>query len=1287
MKWLRRLLWAVLALLLLWAAAWLAVPPLVKWQAEQRFSALTGRQVTVGAVAFSPWALRLAISDLAVAAAPGAAAAEPQFKLGGLVVDVDAASLLRLAPVVSSLQIDAPRLRVARTAPGRYDIDDILQRFAAPSDAPAGAPPRFAVYNVELRNGELLFDDQPVNRQHRLSELTLALPFLSSLAADVEVKVEPRVAFKLNGAAYDSGAQVVPFAQRRNGNLKLRIDGLEVEPYLGYLPESLPVRLKRGRVDADVDLDFAAPAGQTPSARLRGKLGAADVVLDERDGTPLLAVGQLALALDDVQPLARKAGLGALSINGLELHLARDAHGVMSLQRLLPEASSPAAATAASAASAASVAAAPQPWEVTLASFDLAGARVLWNDAAVQPASAWALEDLSVSAQQFSLPSAAASPFSLKAALRQQATPATATPATLANLAVEGQATTSAVTANLALSDVVLAAVAPYLNAAAQVRVAGTGGLHGKLEWAAKTDAKPQQILVAVSDLTLDGLKVALPPAAGKAAQGDNILGTQQLQAKDLALDLTTQSVTIGSVKLRRPELEVDRSAAGVWNVTRVAKPEALAESERPLVRAAAEATWQLKLGEFAIDDGRVRFSDAAPAVQKAGDVVQPVRLNADKLGLSVKNVQLRGERLLSTPQVRFSARIADAGVTERDVTAAAGLIDWRGQFGLEPLSAKGRLQVERLPLHAVRAYGVHGLGVRLMHAEAGFKGDVSFRNDPASGLTADLAGDLLLADLRVDEYHPTIDPQPAPGEEQLLRWQSFAVNGLSVALRPGAVPKVIVRDATLSDFFASLVLTEQGNLNLRRVVPPREVAATAAQAPASGAAPASRRVVAAVSAAASSATSAAGALPLALDVGGVRLAGGHVDFSDHFVKPNYSAQLTELNGSLGAFRTGGGEPAVLQLSGRVAGTGRLEIAGKLKPGSVPRELDIAAKATDIELAPLSTYSGKYAGYGIERGKLSVEVHYKIDPDGKLDASHQLILNQLTFGDRVDSPSATKLPVRFVVSLLKDKNGVIDLNLPVSGTIDDPQFSLWPLIWKVIGNLIAKAVAAPFSMFSGGSGPDLSVVPFQPGTPQPTEAGAAAIDKVAKALADRPSLKMTVVGEADPVAEREAYQRASIEQQLQQELRREQLRASGAASAPAAGAPTLAEADRARLVKELYRQTDLPDKPRNMIGMKADIPTAEMEALLRANVKAGPDAMRELALQRGLAVRDTLIAKGLASDRLFLGDPRLHADMVSAAGAPGAASSASAASASNAAASAPHDAAWTPRVSLSLDTK
>jgi outer membrane protein OmpA-like peptidoglycan-associated protein len=458
-------------------------------------------------------------------------------------------------------------------------------------------------------------------------------------------------------------------------------------------------------------------------------------------------------------------------------------------------------------------------------------------------------------------------------------------------------------------------------------------------------------------------------------------------------------------------------------------------------------------------------------------------------------------------------------------------------------------------------------------------------------------------------------------------------------------------------------VITEEGRFNLQ------DVAAAKPSEAASGTTAAPVATVAPVPASAASAPPAADAgLPIDLELGQTTLRNGRIDFSDRFIRPNYSARLTELNGSIGTIRSGTREMATISLRGRAADTALLDISGQLNPMVQPLALDIRARATDLELAPLSPYAGKYAGYAIERGKLSMDVSYKIEADGRLDAKNQVILNQLTFGEKVESPTATKLPVLLAVALLKDRNGVIDLNLPVSGTLNDPQFSVGALIWKVLANLLGKALTAPFSLLAGGGADDLSTVQFSPGTAQITASGRQALAKVAKALTERPSLMMTVTGAADTVSEREEAKRSVLDERLAAEVRRERQRAAPAAaaataagaSAPAAVPPTAAE--RAVALRRLYQQTPLPDRPRNLINQLKDIPPAEMEQRLLAGITVTDDTMRELALQRGLAVRDALIAQGLPSDRLFLAAPRLR---LSGEG----------------------DAAWVPSVNLTLSAR
>jgi hypothetical protein len=379
--------------------------------------------------------------------------------------------------------------------------------------------------------------------------------------------------------------------------------------------------------------------------------------------------------------------------------------------------------------------------------------------------------------------------------------------------------------------------------------------------------------------------------------------------------------------------------------------------------------------------------------------------------------------------------------------------------------------------------------------------------------------------------------------------------------------------------------------------------------------------------------------------IGAISLVNGRVQFSDRFIKPNYSANLSELTGKLGAFSSvaeqGVVQQADLELRGRAEGTASLEILGKLNPLAKPLALDINAKVRDLELPALSPYSIKYAGHGIERGKLSVDVHYVVQPDGQLTATNSIILNQLVFGDEVAGAPAS-LPVKLAVALLADRNGVIDLNLPLSGSLNDPQFRIGPVIFKIIGNLIAKAITSPFSLLAsafGGGGDELSVVHFAPGSAVLTPEARQNLDKVAKALEARNGLKLTVVGSASVEAEREALQKARLQRRVLAEKRRNAV-VDGAA-APDADTGELASmavdpAEYPALLKSLYKRANFP-KPRNALGLLKDLPDAEMEQLLLANLPASDDALQRLAVQRGVVVRDYLAGQKIPLERLFLG--------------------------------------------------
>jgi outer membrane protein OmpA-like peptidoglycan-associated protein len=296
--------------------------------------------------------------------------------------------------------------------------------------------------------------------------------------------------------------------------------------------------------------------------------------------------------------------------------------------------------------------------------------------------------------------------------------------------------------------------------------------------------------------------------------------------------------------------------------------------------------------------------------------------------------------------------------------------------------------------------------------------------------------------------------------------------------------------------------------------------------------------------------------------------------------------------------------------------------------------LDVRGQVRDLELPQLSPYSSKYAGYGIERGKLSAEVNYRIGADGQLQASHQIVLNQLRFGDRSDSEDAPNLPVKLAVALLADRNGVIDLQLPVSGSINDPDFRVGAIVWKMVLNLIGKAILSPFSLLTGAlSGEEqLEQMAFAAGQADVDAATRQKLQTVAQLLIDKPALRLTLVGQADLAAEREAWRSAQLRDMVLAEKRRRLSRDGQSASA----VTEVGREEYPALLQAVYRRSPVP-KPRNVLGLVKDLPPADMEALLLAAITVDESDMRALAQARAQQVREVLLALNVPAEQLFLG--------------------------------------------------
>ncbi len=662
-------------------------------------------------------------------------------------------------------------------------------------------------------------------------------------------------------------------------------------------------------------------------------------------------------------------------------------------------------------------------------------------------------------------------------------------------------------------------------------------------------------------DLTLSQLQLALPAQHARVAW-------QQLKLSGLDLAPLQQRYALAEVALQGLDAAYTLTPAPAAT-TRAVPAAATAP-------AASASTPQWQIGRLSCADCQLQLRDARTNASTPTDIT----LKQTNLSLAPLSSDL------SQPlQLQFAAAMTSSvGATQ---PARPGQIALNGTLHPQPLALQAHVKLDGIDLRVAQPYMAPYVNLTLIGGALGTDGQLTLSRRAAQPgaapqLDLDYQGRLAVADLRTQDSVTGAD---------FVQWKSLGFQDLKVALRRDSEVDADLGRISLDGLQARLILHPDAHLNVADIVKPSAQAEpkslTTPQSATSTSTPARATPVAAASNAPK------------LRWQEVRIDRSSVYFSDYFIKPNYSARLTQLKGSLSALSSSAPQPAQVEIAGALDDGAPLRIAGRFHPLGARLFTDIEASARGIALTRLSTYAERYAGYAIDRGSLSVNLRYKID-QGQLQAENQLFLDQLTFGNEVASADATQLPVRLAVALLKNGRGEIDLRLPVAGTLDDPQFSVGGIVWKLVLNLINRAVTAPFALLMGGESEELAQVEFAPGSAELSPAARERLDTLAQRLQDRPAVKLEATAEADPVSDGAALQPPAPPATA----------ASGtAAPASKAAAPTPAASAPA---------FDLPAALRTLADRRADAVMAYLSArlpaervLINRSVVAGSGAVQD----------------------------------------------------------------------------
>ncbi|UHL63904.1 DUF748 domain-containing protein [Paralcaligenes sp. KSB-10] len=678
-----------------------------------------------------------------------------------------------------------------------------------------------------------------------------------------------------------------------------------------------------------------------------------------------------------------------------------------------------------------------------------------------------------------------------------------------------------------------------------------------------------------------------------------------------------------------------------------------------PVVLQPLSVNAQIQLSDLALAPFAAAIRHVAPLTVRDGRLnlegkvnVANSRIEARDVKLGLRKLEARDETVKPGVNLSIGSLMLEADRLAPDATPTTfalqadgiqkrGTLALKGVLVAQPLSVKTSVNLANFDVASLAPYIASSLNATVRSVLLGARGSAEF--------AAAHSGKPMSVDWRGGAQVHDLDLKDRVNKADFLNWKRLDLSNMHVSM---AGPKLSLGlgDIVLDDFYGNILLNNQAHLNVTDIMVSKGNAAGSITqdtqtrrsdtAKKGQAGPEEPKARAAKKSVARPEPRRTGGEP-DISISSVRLERGRMTFNDHFVRPNYRAELSSIHGTLTAVSSVKPAPAKVSVTGRVYSTAPFSVSGTVQPFSRHLALDIKASAKGVDLPRFTTYSSKYVGYAIQRGKLTVDLQYQIK-NRALQASNKVQLNQLTFGKPSNSPDALKLPVLLAVALLKDSNGNIDIDLPIAGSLDDPQFSVGGIVVRVIMNTLVKVVSSPFKLLAsafGGSQEDLSYIDFAPGSAALDDKAKSSIETLAKALTDRPALKMDIIGHADPKSDETGLRQAWLDDQLR--------KAKGTASrgrTPDPKGVALTDADRAKYLEKVYRDTNIKGKPRNFVGMAKSQPPDQMKAMLLAVAPLGRQALHNLAEARAQAVYEQLqeTAQNLTS-RVFIVAPKLDA--------------------------------------------
>ena len=747
----------------------------------------------------------------------------------------------------------------------------------------------------------------------------------------------------------------------------------------------------------------------------------------------------------------------------------------------------------------------------------------------------------------------------------------------------------------------------------------GTIGLAGDYDFTSA--GNPVGLHVNVQNVTVADL--ALRPRG----KDTNYVELAKIEVQGTQVDLGKRSVQVAKVHVAGGGVRAWRggdNAINLLELTAVPKQEVPAAAASPAAVSAPatgqQPAWVVSIPDIAIDGFKVSAEDRS---------VTP----AFALSLDPINAHVGGYTTAPGAELDVDA---DVGIDR------TGKLKAKGKVSPDSAVASIHTELTGFDLKTLQPYIAQQTSMTLLSGVFGTSLDVERDKDGVLSVKGDT---------NVTKLH-TVDNAL---QKDFIKWNDLKVAGIDYRSKPA---KLRIKSIDAREMYARVIIAANQVLNITEVLRPSSSIATKPSNDASAAppqetpsqeksAPEAKKPPAAAPAKAEPSENS-----MAMSIGTVRFANGSAHFADYSIQPNYAVAIQSLNGSVEGLSSDPASRAKVKLEGKVDRYAPVNIDGTVNLLSASAYTDIKMTFKGVEMSSVTPYSGRFAGYKIDKGKLSADLTYHVE-QRQLKADHHIVIDQLQLGDKVESPEATKLPLKLAVALLKDRNGVIDLGLPVTGSLDDPQFKLGPLIWKVVVNLVTKAATAPFALLGRlfGGGEQMNLIDFKPGSAAIEPDAQGKLASLAKAMKERPQLELDVPIGFSADLDRPVLARRQLQNKLLALQQKGPPARKGAVPGDADPAAVLSDPSVHYLLLAAEYRADLGKDaplPESAIAVEAarkkkgetpayDPAIADLESALLSKVEVTDSDLENLGRRRARAIQEALLGGGdVDAARVFL---------------------------------------------------